>query len=74
MYSQIELQEEDRCFHRFLWQSENKIQKFEFNRVAFDINASPFRAQFVAQYNARQFGKDMQRSQETIYGPIWTIV
>ena len=55
MYLQIELPEEDRPFHRFLWRSLEKDRApdvYEFTRVVFGVNCSPFQAQFVAQSHA----------------------
>ena len=57
MCLQIELPEHDRPYHRFLWRDLDQSappQIYEFNRVVFGINASPFLAQFVSQEHARQ--------------------
>jgi hypothetical protein len=56
MYLQIELKKEDRSFHRFLWRDmnqDNPPDVYEFNRVVFGVNCSPFLAQFVSQHNAK---------------------
>jgi len=66
MYLQIAIPEIDRPFHRFLWQVDGELKKFQFNRVVFGVNASPFMAQFVSKYNAQQFAKDLVRAKETI--------
>ena len=57
MYLQVGIPASDRCFHRFLWRSrfDQPIQAYEFNRLVFGINASPFLAQCVAKHNAEQF-------------------
>ena len=55
MYLQIKLQEEDKPYHRFLWRYGDPSQEpsaYEFNRVVFGVNASPFLAQYVTQKNA----------------------
>lgn len=48
MYLQIKLKPED----HFLWcnlETDRESDVFEFNRVVFGVNSSPFQAQFVAQ-------------------------
>ena len=57
MYLQIELAPQDRPYHRFLWrdfQDSEQPTVYQFNRVVFGVNASPFLAQYVAQENARR--------------------
>ena len=57
MYLQIKLKPEDRPYHRFLWQDLNTQREpdvFEFDRVVFGVNLSPFQAQFVAQQHAQK--------------------
>ena len=57
MYLQIGLLKQDQPFHRFLWRQsqEDQPQIYEFNRLVFGVNASPFLAQFISQYNARKY-------------------
>lgn len=57
MYLQIELKKEDRSFHRFLWRNMNEDQKpdvYEWTRIVFGVNASPFLAQFVSRLNCKE--------------------
>ena len=56
MYLRIEIAPKDRIYHRFLWHSldQDKIpDEYEFNRVVFGVNSSPFQAQFVVQQHAK---------------------
>ena len=69
MYLRIELCPEDRSCHRFLWRNldvEKKPCEYEFSRLVFGINASPFLAQFVSRQHATLFGKIYPRAAETI--------
>ena len=56
MYLQIQLTQEDRPYHRFLWRN-CEVEKdpviYEFTRVMFGVNCSPFLAQLVTQAHAR---------------------
>ena len=55
MYLQITLAVEDRPFHRFLWHTKTGEQAtYEFQRVVFGVNASPFLAQHVSRVNAEK--------------------
>ena len=52
MYLQVSIRPEDRPYHRFLWQdpaSDGPVKKYQFNRLVFGVNASPFLAQYVAR-------------------------
>ncbi|KAJ8049997.1 hypothetical protein HOLleu_02999 [Holothuria leucospilota] len=66
MYLQIQLAPPDRAYHLFfLWRNLDQTQppqEYEFNRVVFGVNASPFLAQFVAQQNA-EFSSGLRREQ-----------
>ena len=58
MYLRIEIPPQDRPYHRFIWRNldETQIpQEYEFTRIVFGVNASPFLAQFVSQQHARKF-------------------
>ena len=69
MYLQIELRPEDRMYHRFLWrdcQKEQEPEIYEFNRVVFGVNASPFLANFTSQKNALIFKEKFPRAAETV--------
>ena len=69
MYLRIGLYPEDRSCHRFLWRSLNIHQKpmeYEFNRLVFGVNSSPFLAQLVSRYHAVLYEKSHSRAAETI--------
>ncbi|KAJ8051026.1 hypothetical protein HOLleu_04443 [Holothuria leucospilota] len=70
MYLQIQLAPPDRAYHRFLWRNLDQTQppqEYEFTRVVFGVNASPFLAQFVAQQNAESHKSDFPMAAETVY-------
>ena len=55
MYLRIEIAPEDRPFHRFLWRDldqQKAPEEYEFSRVVFGVNSSPFLAQFVTQHHS----------------------
>ena len=54
MYLQVGIPYSERCFHRFLWRSrsDRPIQAYEFNRLVFGRNVSPFLTQCVAKLYA----------------------
>jgi len=57
MYLQIMLSPTDRSCHRFLWkssESENEIREYEFTRLVFGVNVSPFLAQFMIRHHAQK--------------------
>ena len=69
MYLQIQLPEEDRLSHRFLWRDMNSAvepKMYEYNRVVFGVNASPYLAQFVSQQHAIAYQEQYPRAAETI--------
>ena len=69
MYLQIKLRREDQPYHRFLWrdlQIDREPDIYEFDRVVFGVNSSPFQAQFVAQEHARQHQSEYPLAAETI--------
>jgi hypothetical protein len=56
MYLQIRIPAEDRTYFRILWRDleiDRRPDVCEFERVIFGDTSAPFRAQFVAQENAR---------------------
>ena len=56
MYLRIGIAPGDRPFHRFLWRDldfQNAPEEYEFSRVVFGVNSSPFLAQFVTQHHAQ---------------------
>ncbi|PFX13817.1 hypothetical protein AWC38_SpisGene22069 [Stylophora pistillata] len=69
MYFRISLAPEDRPFHRFLWRSLDQTRTpdvYEFNRVVFGVNSSPFQAQFVTQEHAQKHKEEFPMAAETI--------
>ena len=69
MYLQIKLRPEDQPYHRFLWrdlQSDQEPDIFEFDRVVFGVNSSPFQAQFVVQEHAKQRQSELPLAAETV--------
>ena len=67
MYLQIEMETKDRAYHRFLWRnSDEEIQVFEFNRIVFGVNSSPFLANFINRQNALKYSNKLPRAVETI--------
>ncbi|XP_065188299.1 uncharacterized protein LOC135819075 [Sycon ciliatum] len=69
MYLQIELRPEDKPYHRFLWRdldTDKEPSVYQYNRVVFGVNASPFLAQFVSQEHARQHAVEYPMAAETI--------
>ncbi|XP_065192504.1 uncharacterized protein LOC135823588 [Sycon ciliatum] len=70
MYLQIHLAEEDRPYHRFLWRSDpgrdNEPDEYEFTRVVFGVNCSPFLAQLVTQEHAKANSSKWPQAAETV--------
>ena len=68
MYLQIELEEDYRQFHRFLWREDTEDQPavYQYNRVVFGINASQFLAQLVSQEHARRNQEEFPMAAETV--------
>ena len=69
MYLRIGLHPEDRPYHRFLWRDldqSTEPQVYEFQRLVFGANASPFLAQFVSQEHARSHQTDYPLAAETM--------
>ena len=55
-YLQVQIPECDRKYFRFLWRDVDQSKEpcvFEFQRVIFGGNASPFQAQYVSRENAK---------------------
>ena len=76
MYLRIELAPEDRSCYRFLWRDMNVDQKptvYEFNRLVFGVNSSPFLAQFVSQHHATLYEKYYPRAKVNLYGRQGTV-
>lgn len=66
MFLQIKINEADRKYLRFIWKRNGKFVLYEFNRVVFGINASPFLAQLVSQENAKKHQEEYPRAAEVI--------
>ena len=70
MYLRVKLHPKDRSYHCLLWRDMNTEQKpleYEFNRLIFGINSSPFLAQFVSQYHAKVHEKQYPRAAEVVF-------
>ena len=70
MYLQFELDPANKPYHRFLWRGLDAAgcppEVYEFNRVVFGVNASPFLAQLVTQTYARSNQTEYPLAAETI--------
>ena len=69
MYLGIHLYHKDKPFHRFLWrdmESNKPPDVYEFNRLVFSVNASPFLAQCVSRFHANLFKQSHPRACETV--------
>ena len=69
MYLRVRLHPKDRSYHRFLWRDLDLDKSpcvYEFTRLVFGVNASPFLAQYVSQFHAQLFQQSHQRAAETI--------
>ena len=69
MYLQIKLYPDDRSCHRILWRNFNIDQEptvYEFDRLVFGLNCSPFLAQLVAHHHARLCKQRYPMASETI--------
>lgn len=56
MFLQVELQEKDRPYHRFLWRDFDTSREpdvYEFQRLLFGSTASPFCSEYVLQTHAK---------------------
>ena len=70
MYLRIGISHEDQPYHRFLWRGIDQDRRpdvYEFDRVVFGMNSSPFLAQFVLQHHAKSYRTDFSLAAETIY-------
>jgi len=71
IYLRVELDPKDRTCHRFLWRDiymnmKQKPERYEFNRLVFGINSSPFLVQFVSQFHAECYKEQYPRAAEVI--------
>jgi len=69
MYLRIKIAETDQRYFRFLWRDMDQIRPpdvYEFSRVVFGVNCSPFVAQFVSQEHAKQLAHEFPMAAETV--------
>ena len=69
MYLRIETKKEDQPYQRFLWRSlaeDKSPDEYEFNRVVFGANSSPFQAQFVVQQHAKSLENVYPMAADTV--------
>ena len=69
MYLRIGIAHENKPFHRFLWRGidqDHQPDVYQFDRVMFGVNSSPFQAQFVLQHHAKKFEDTFPLSAETV--------
>jgi len=69
MYLQVEMNAADRKYFRFLWRDADSSKPpdiYEFSRLVFGVNCSPFLAQFVAQQHAAKLSKEFPLAADTV--------
>lgn len=68
MYLRIKIAEADQKYFRFLWRDMNQKRPdiYEFSRVVFGANCSPFIAQFVSQEHSRQLVSELPMAPQTV--------
>ena len=69
MYLQVLLEEGDKNFHRFLcrnMKNRKSLEVYEFTRIVFGVNCSPFLAQYVSQRHAKDHMQEFPLGAETI--------
>ena len=69
MYLRVGIIEPDRKFHRFLWRAmeiDRDPDEYEFSRLVFGVNCSPFLAQFVTREHAKLYMDKYPKAAETI--------
>ena len=69
MYLRIGIADCDKPYHRFLWREMDQSRSpdvYEFDRVVFGVNWSPFQAQFVLRHHAQEFQRKFPKAAETI--------
>jgi len=69
MYLRNEITPKDRSYQHFLWRSLNQERtsdQYEFNRVLFGVDCSPFQAQFVVQKYAEKHRNEFPMAAETV--------
>ena len=69
MFLQVELQEKDCPYHRFLWRDFDTSRApdvYEFQRLLFGNTASPFCSQYVLQTHAKTHALDFPQAASTV--------
>ncbi len=68
MFLQVELQDKDRPYHRFLWRDcdSRKPDTYEFQRLLFGNTASPFCSQYFLQTHAKTHALDFPEAANTV--------
>ena len=69
MYLQVGIHPEDRKYQRFLWRNldaESIPKVFQFARMVFGMNSSPFGAQFVSQEHAKRNKSSFPMAAESV--------
>ena len=69
MYYQINMKAKDRSLHRFLWMDLDQSKQpdvYQFSRIVFGVNSSPFLAQFVSQRNAITYQSKYSLAADTV--------
>ena len=74
MFMQIEIKPEDRKYFRFIWRDDpfEAPSVYEWQRVIFGGNASPYLAHAVARENAKKFENTYPRAVETVLKSTYT--
>ncbi|XP_063834420.1 uncharacterized protein LOC135083645 [Ostrinia nubilalis] len=69
MFLQVQVRKEDRPALTFLWRGEDRTnppQRYQFKRLIFGANCSPFLAHSARDYNAESFRKEHPRAYRAI--------
>ena len=69
MFLQVELQDKDRPFHRFLWRNLDTSREpdvYEFQPLLFGNTAAPFCSQYVLQTNAKAHALEFPETASTV--------
>jgi len=69
MFLQVELQDKDRPYHRFLWrdfETSRDPDIYEFTRLLFGNTASPFCSQYVLRTHAKTHALDFPEAADTV--------
>jgi hypothetical protein len=69
MFLQVGIREEDRKYHRFLWQdfqAKRERTVYEFQRLVFGNTASPFCSQYVVQTHVKEHATKFPEAADSI--------